>query len=327
MARDSHTPTVAVVGTLTRDTTVYVDGSRSENLGGTHYSLLSLAALFRGGARILPVANVGADAFDAVAAALDLPGVDHSLLRRVGQPNNHVYLTYKSAEEREEVLVGLVPPIDLEHLLGATTADWVLVNLTSGRDVELETLEALRRRFRGTLHLDIHSLTLGFAANGRRFLTKPPQWPRWVACCDWVQMNEAEARLLSDAERLDDFALRVLDLGPRGVLITLGGRGCLGVWRDGSARSLQLPAARRPRRAFPTGCGDVFGAGFTYACLEGAPPEAALRFANAAAAAKACREPYGELLRLRELVARELEALVPGAERAAPRGGSRRSGG
>ena len=104
-------PSVAVLGTLTHDTTVYPDGSRSENLGGLHYALLTLAHLFEGRARIQPVVNVGADVWDEVRAALDLPGMDHSFLRRVPEPNNHVFLTYRSAEEREEILVGLVPPV------------------------------------------------------------------------------------------------------------------------------------------------------------------------------------------------------------------------
>ena len=46
---------IAVVGTLTRDTTVYVDGTRTENLGGTHYTVRTLVSLFASAARIVPV--------------------------------------------------------------------------------------------------------------------------------------------------------------------------------------------------------------------------------------------------------------------------------
>lgn len=304
--------TIAVLGTLTRDTTVYADGSHSENLGGTHYSILTLAHLFQGRARILPLANVGADTWDDVHAALALPGVDRSGLRRVPGPNNHVYLTYTSATEREEVLVGLVPPLTVSDCSSSPSLDWALVNLTSGRDVTLAGMQALRRRCRGPVLLDLHSLTLGFAADGKRFLCKPAGWERWAACADWLQMNEVEASLLGDGQDLERFAASILDLGPRGVMITRGGAGCFGCWREsGVVRRLSVPAARRPQPAFPTGCGDVFGAGFTYAVVEGAPAEAALRFANAAAGAKACREPYAELRRLRHDVARELQEFVP----------------
>ena len=308
----AHPPAIAVLGTLTRDTTVYADGSRSENLGGTHYSVLTLAHLFQGRARILPVAHVGADAFAAIDSALTLPGVDRSGLRQVPQPNNHVYLTYTSATEREEILVGLVPPLTAAECAGLGALDWILVNLTSGRDVTLEGMEALWHLRRGAVQLDVHSLTLDFAPNGKRFLSKPEGWQRWVACADWVQMNETEARLLGEGLPLQEFADSVLALGPQGVFVTLGSAGCHGFWREGSERrSLRLPAARQPEPAFPTGCGDVFGAGFAYARLQGAPVAAALHFANTTAGTKAGWEPYGALRDLRQALAPELAALGP----------------
>lgn len=301
-------PSIAVLGTLTRDTTTYADGSRSENLGGTHYALLTLAHLFDGAARIVPIANVGSDAMSDIQAALDLPGMDRSGLRCVPQANNHVHLTYHSADERDEVLVGLVPPVTLEHCASIPPVDWLLVNLTSGRDIELDTLRALRRRPALGLQLDIHSLTLGFEADGRRVPVKPVDWEDWVACADWVQMNEAEALLLGDRTDLESFARRVLDLGPRGVLITLGQRGCLGLWREeGTTRSLRLEAASHPQPAYPTGCGDVFGASFAFAMLRRVSAEAAIRFANAAAGAKACHEPYTALRNIRTHVGTALE--------------------
>ncbi len=314
MSDATRRPSIAVLGTLTRDTTVYADGSRSENLGGTHYALLTLASLFEGRARIVPVANVGEDAYDTIHAALDLPGFDRSALRRVPVANNHVYLTYRSAEEREEVLVGLVPPVSAVHCEAVHDVDWMLVNLTSGRDIELDTLRALRARAFTGLQLDVHSLTLGFEDDGRRVLRKPPDWEAWVACADWVQMNETEASLLGDGCPVDEMARRVVDLGPRGVLITLGARGCYGAWRaGGEVRTLRLAAAENPEPAYPTGCGDVFGASFAFALLRGAAPESALAFANAAAGAKACHEPYRELHRLRVHAADALARFVPEA--------------
>src|SRR5262245_43296364 len=97
-----HPPTIAVLGTLTRDTTVYADGTRTENLGGLLYTLATLAHLFEGGATILPVANVGEDFADTVRAALELPGFDLRHVRTVPVPNNHVHLTYRDASARDE---------------------------------------------------------------------------------------------------------------------------------------------------------------------------------------------------------------------------------
>jgi sugar/nucleoside kinase (ribokinase family) len=301
-SKQRERPTIAVLGTLTRDTTTYADGTQSENLGGLLYTLSTLAHLFAGAARILPVANVGEDLYPRVMAALEMPGVDPGLVRRVPVPNNHVFLTYRDAETRDEVLVGLVPPISVEHARRAAGFDWVLVNLTSGRDLELATLQELRRAHRGTLQLDIHSLTLDIAPGGLRVLRRPEGWEEWVACADWVQVNETEANLLGEGVAPAAFASRVLNLGPRGVLVTLGARGCYSAWReeDGTRRELELGTPHHPHPAYPTGCGDVFGASFAVALLHGAPIAAAVEFANGVASTKAGLEPYVELERIRD---------------------------
>jgi sugar/nucleoside kinase (ribokinase family) len=305
-------PTIAVLGTLTRDTTTYADGRRTENLGGLVYTLSTLAHLFAGGARILPVANVGVDLFPRVQEALaELPGVETTHLRTVQQPNNHVHLTYLDDARRDEVLEGLVPPVATEHALAARDADHYLVNLTSGRDVELATMQALRAEFRGTIQFDIHSLTLDIEPGGWRVLRRPERWRDWLACADWVQMNETEARLLGDREPPERFAPRLLELGPRVVLVTLGHDGAFGCWREPAGlETLRLSAAARPRPAFPTGCGDVFGAAFAYARLNGAGVAAALAFANGVAGAKASLEPQSELGRIRRHAARYLQELT-----------------
>ena len=302
-------PTIAVLGTMTRDTTVYADGSRSENLGGLIYSLTALAYLFAGRARIRAVANVGADLHPRLLAALQLPGLDTSHVRVVDTPNNHVHLTYRDAEIRDEVLEGLVPPVSAEHALAAAdSADHYLVNLTSGRDVELSTMRRLRAEFGGTIQFDLHSLTLDIAAGGRRVLHRPPDWREWLACADWVQMNETEARLLAPERAPEGFLTEVLALGPQSVCVTLGPDGVAGGWRaGGGVRSLRLPAATRPRPAYPTGCGDVFGAAFAYARLTGAGVAAALQCANGVAGVKAGFEPDTALRDIRAHAAAYLD--------------------
>jgi sugar/nucleoside kinase (ribokinase family) len=302
-------PTIAVLGTMTRDTTVYADGSRSENLGGLLYSLTALAYLFAGRARIRAVANVGADLAPRLLAALQLPGLDTRYVRQVETPNNHVHLTYHDAQSRDEVLVGLVPPVDAEHALAAARgADHYLINMTSGRDIELAAFERLRAEFEGTIQFDLHSLTLDIAPGGRRVLRRPPDWRKWIACADWVQMNETEARLLVPERAPESALAEILALGPKAVCATLGRDGVCGAWRAaGNTYALRLPAATRPRPAYPTGCGDVFGAAFAYARLSGAGVAAALRAANGVAGVKAGFEPDSALRDIRTHAAADLD--------------------
>jgi len=307
-------PTIAVFGTYNRDTTTYADGTRTEQLGGLVYTVLTLAALGAGAVRVLPVANVGADLWEHVCAALAIPGVDLAALQRVPGPNNHVHLTYRDAAEREEILIGRVRPLALEQCAAGLGADAVLVNLTSGCDLELGTLQAFRARYRGSLQLDVHSLTLAIGPSGARYPQCPERWREWVGAADWLQLNETEAQLLGGPRPVEVFAAEVLALGPRGILVTLGARGSFAAWRDGAGiRRLRLPAPHQPQPAYPTGCGDVFGATFAYAALRGVPVERAVELGTEVASLKAGREPLAALGALRTWAARALEKCWPPA--------------
>jgi sugar/nucleoside kinase (ribokinase family) len=254
------------------------------------------------------VANVGDDAFELTVRALDLPGVDRSRLRRVPESNNHVFLTYHDSANRDEVLHGMVPPVTLDHLREVAEVDMVLVNLTSGRDVLLPTLQAFRAEYAGTIQLDVHSLTLGFDAQGKRVLELPVEWPQWMACVDWVQMNEVEADLLRGQRSLPAFVQEVTALGPQGVLVTLGNRGCLVGVRRAESLHLERHAARHhPQPAFATGCGDVFGATFAWARLQGLDAVDAAGVANDVAGCKAGLESADEVLRLRRHAGSDIE--------------------
>jgi sugar/nucleoside kinase (ribokinase family) len=86
------------------------------------------------------------------------------------------------------------------------------------------------------------------------------------------------------------------------VCVTLGDRGAALL---AGARVYQQPAFQ-VRAVDTTGAGDVFRAGFIDALLRGAPPEAILRFANAAAAVSCTREGAIDSVPSRE----EIEALL-----------------
>lgn len=75
-------------------------------------------------------------------------------------------------------------------------------------------------------------------------------------------------------------ARRVLSLGPRTVVVTLGAEGALAVTRDESAG---WPGHRVPV-VDSTGAGDTFNAAYVWATVRGMPLLDRVRFANAAAA-------------------------------------------
>ncbi|TRZ57967.1 MAG: ribokinase [Rhodocyclaceae bacterium] len=100
---------------------------------------------------------------------------------------------------------------------------------------------------------------------------------------DYLTPNETEARVclgLDPNESISDASLadRMLGLGCKNVVITLGDKGCLLANGDGQIAS---PAFAFPAIVDSTGAGDAFNAGLAAALSAGMPIERALRYANA----------------------------------------------
>jgi tagatose kinase len=101
-----------------------------------------------------------------------------------------------------------------------------------------------------------------------------------LARCDLFLPSGEEISFFTEA---DDEAAAVEDLLDRGVgeiVIKRGDQGASHIDRAGRTDVAPLPVVE----ADPTGAGDCFGGAFVSFWLDGAPPEAALRYANAAGA-------------------------------------------
>jgi sugar/nucleoside kinase (ribokinase family) len=115
---------------------------------------------------------------------------------------------------------------------------------------------------------------------------------------DYITPNEDEARYFTGKEEPEDMADVFLGCGVKGVIIKLGGRGCLLKNRD---TVMRLPAC--PVRAVDaTGAGDNFAAGFVSEILRGAGEKEALEFANACGAICTTAAGAGTALKSREQV-------------------------
>lgn len=292
----SSGPEIGVIGTINRDTIHRADGSTVTSWGGLLYSLKYLSE--RGRGTIVPVVNAGRDGYDRIMEILGrFPRINRSLVRSVEAVNNHCFLHYADQAHKCELLAGGVPPLTWLRVKPLLTADLILINFISGRDIGLTTLEKLRRSYPGPIYMDIHSLTLGRkkAAGGfHRFLRRPRYWQRYAACADILQMNRIEFELLSGRPLSEtnavDFVRRHL---PRVqcLLVTLGREGVLVASRtDGRLRVLRVPVREVKHPYDTTGCGDIFAAGFILEYLRTHDVVASARRGNILAASR-CRLP------------------------------------
>jgi sugar/nucleoside kinase (ribokinase family) len=138
--------------------------------------------------------------------------------------------------------------------------------------------------------------------------TDPQGWPRArveaVRSClphvDTFFGNEVEICAVAGIRNPVRAAERILEHGTKEVVLHRAGEGA--TWfREGQQES--APAFRVPVDN-PTGCGDVFNAGYLFAKLSGGTPDEALGLGNACAALHLQdREiPYPDLRRLRRFV-------------------------
>jgi ribokinase len=97
---------------------------------------------------------------------------------------------------------------------------------------------------------------------------------------DFVTPNEEEFRTLTGTDDIDAGARRLLAMGPRAVIVTLGSRGARVVTVDDSY-SVPAPAVKA---VDTTGAGDAFNGALAVALSEGEPLRQAVRFSNYAGA-------------------------------------------
>jgi ribokinase len=105
---------------------------------------------------------------------------------------------------------------------------------------------------------------------------------------DWLTPNESEACLLLGVKELGDplqAARQLKKLGPRGVVLKLGGDGAVLLEKD---QPVLIPA-RKVTVVDTTAAGDAFNGAFAVALSEGKSPLEAVKFAMAAAAISVTR--------------------------------------
>ncbi|MEU7379992.1 MULTISPECIES: ribokinase [unclassified Streptomyces] len=227
------------------------------------------AAAARLGARTALLARVGDDAHGRLLLdAQREAGVDPAGVLVGGAPTGVALITVDPSGDNSIVVSpganGRLTPEDVRAAAALLRASRVV---SAQLEIPLETVvEAVRN-----------------LAPGSRFVLNPsPPRPlprELLNACDPLIVNEHEARVILDGPEAGDtpesWARGLLALGPRSVVITLGGEGALVASAEGAARvpSVKVDAVDT------TGAGDAFTAALAWRLGAGASLEEAAAYA------------------------------------------------
>jgi ribokinase len=257
---------VCVVGSANLDLVATVERlpGPGETVSGSRYAeypggkgLNQAVAAARAGARTAFVGSVGTDhAGDALLAVMRADGIDASRVERVAEPTGRALIGVSAEGENSIIVVPGANSTVSGH--GLPPAKVVLAQL----EVPLAAVE--------------RALAAARAAGATTVLNPAPAQHLGEAllrACDLVVPNEHELELLGGVERL-------LALGARAVVVTLGARGA----------ELHTSAGMVPVAPFAvtpvdtTAAGDSFCGALCARLAAGDALELALRFAAAAGA-------------------------------------------
>jgi len=294
---------VTVIGHFARDVYHLMNSGKEEvveTLGGIFYSVAALSVLLASEDKIFPVFGIHEDEYDKIVEQLQRFGnVDPKGVYKTKEKTNEVHFFSNPSGGRTECSKHIASPIPFSRIKPLLDVDGILINMASGFDILLETLDNIRMNVRDDgipIHFDFHSLTLGVDDEQARFRRPLSDWRRWCFMLHSIQLSEPEAAGLT-AERCDEATLinQLMPLMVSGLVITRGESGATLIRQEHKKLFRHdIPGIGVSAVVDTVGCGDVFGAAFFAEYLKSKDLVKAAEAGNKAASFKSTfRGPDG----------------------------------
>ncbi|MDI6803600.1 MAG: carbohydrate kinase family protein [Bacteroidota bacterium] len=292
---------ITVVGHICLDVIHHADGSQSQGYGGIFYSLAALANIADSNTKIFPVFGIGSKDYSQLIERLSAyKNVDTSGIFKTDSQTNQVHLYYQNHNHRIECSKNIAKPIPFKKIKPYLDTNMILINMISGFDITLETLDEIRitvREEKIPIFLDVHSLSLGINEDGKRYRRLIPDWRRWLFMLHTVQMNEEETTGLANEKPDEEYLIKqITALNTNNVIITRSSKGCT-LFKDENKHieRFDIAGIETERTLDSTGCGDVFAAAYCAKYIRAKDEKISTEYANEVAAMNATLKSSNEI--------------------------------
>jgi hypothetical protein len=259
---------------------------------GIMNAVKAMASLASDNDTIYPVFGVGEREIEAVKASLaSSKNIDVAGIYLSRNESNEVHY-FPNGGGTTVCAKKISDPIPFSKIEPFLSVAGVLVNMISGSDITIDTLDEIRMVVRAKatpVHLDLHNLTLGVNADATRYRRPLADWRRWCFMMNSIQMNAEEATgLTAEYADIDQLVKQMVPLMVQALCITHGENGAVVYEAQHKSAVVHTIAGERAgKNADAIGCGDIFGAAFLYRFCAVKNIAEAARFANHVAAASA----------------------------------------
>lgn len=261
--------------------------------GGIYYAASALKQIKAAGDEIILCTSIEEKNYSLYSEVYD--HFDKQYLQRVGSVPR-VWLTINPASERSERYHNINASLNTDFDL--SSFDGILLNMVTGFDISLQQLKDFRKRFKGLIYLDVHTLSRGLDENNNRNFRIIPHFDQWAECVDIIQVNTNELYTLSDLKEEQQIKKWLFEAGVKSVIVTLDEKGSKYYFNDRTEIASVFQSAIKIDVKNKIGCGDVFGAAFFYKYMKTMELHTALQFANSAAG---CIASYNNVSMIKNL--------------------------
>ncbi len=198
-------------------------------------------------------------------------------------------------KERDEQFSNRVQKINIRSI-EFSEFDVILINMISGFDIDINDLKEIRENSNATIYFDIHTLSRGIDESGKRNFRIIPEIEGWLNNIDILQMNENEMLTLFGNITETDIVKKILENRVENIIITKGENGVAQYNHDGL---FSIPSIKVNSKNL-VGCGDSFGAAFSFHYSKNRDLNSALDFANLVAGIITTYQTTSELKNLKK---------------------------